>query len=184
MFRRKIRKYLPTSEHFDRLSWAQPLKRYLGHPNIWALNRKSVAGGVAAGLFCGLIPGPLQVPGALIWVIIARVNLPVAVAMTWYTNPLTIVPLYLLAVAYGDFLLGSAGQTKMHVVPEWDWSALGQSSSTMLDWMLSMGPSLAVGLPALALTLSVLGYVGVRLAWSLGVRLAVVKRRRKGTVVD
>ena len=36
------------------------------HPALWHLNRRSVAGGVAAGLFCGLIPGPLQMPGAAI----------------------------------------------------------------------------------------------------------------------
>ena len=177
MFRRKIRKYLPTVDHFDQLPWARPFKRFLGHPNIWALNRKSVAGGVAAGLFCGLIPGPFQIFGSLIWVLIARVNLPVAFAVTLYTNPITIVPLYILAVAYGDFLLGEIGQGTVHPVPDWNWSTSGDSAHAMLDWMLSMGPSLAVGLPALMLTLSILGYVAVRVAWNVGVRIAVVHRR-------
>ena len=181
MFRRKIRKYLPTPDHFDRLAWARPFKRFLGHPNIWALNRKSVAGGVAAGLFCGLIPGPFQIFGSFIWVLLARVNLPVAFAVTLYTNPITIVPLYILAVAYGDFLLGEIGQGSLQPAPDWNWSAWGDSTQAMLGWMLSMGPSLAVGLPALMVTLSILGYFGVRLAWNIGVRAAVVRRRRRNS---
>lgn len=177
MFRRKIRKYLPSVDHFDRLVWARPFKRFLGHPNIWALNRKSIAGGVAAGLFCGLIPGPFQIFGSLIWVVVAKVNLPVAFAVTLYTNPITIVPLYLLAVAYGQFLLGEMGEAKIQAAPEWNWSAWSDSTSAMLDWMLSMGPSLAVGLPALMVTLSILGYVSVRVVWNICVRIAVVRRR-------
>lgn len=179
MFRRKIRKYLPTVDHFDRLVWARPFKRFLGHPNIWALNRKSIAGGVAAGLFCGLIPGPFQIFGSLIWVLVAKVNMPVAFAVTLYTNPVTIVPLYLIAVAYGDFLLGGLGESNLHPIPEWNWSAWGDSTSAMVEWMLSMGPSLAVGLPALMVTLSILGYFSVRLTWNVGVRIAVLRRRKR-----
>tara|TARA_B100000530_G_C15933747_1_gene478121 strand:- start:1424 stop:2083 length:660 start_codon:yes stop_codon:yes gene_type:complete len=179
MFRRKIRKYLPTVDHFERLPWARPFKRFLGHPNIWALNRKSIAGGVAAGLFCGLIPGPFQIFGSLLWVLVAKVNMPVAFAVTLYTNPVTIVPLYLIAVAYGDLLLGGLGESNLPPIPEWNWSAWGDSTHAMVDWMLSMGPSLAVGLPALMVTLSILGYFSVRLAWNIGVRIAVVRRRRR-----
>lgn len=44
------------------------VRRYwpaLAVPDLRHLNRRSVACAVAVGLFCGLIPGPLQVPGAL-----------------------------------------------------------------------------------------------------------------------
>lgn len=179
MFRRRIRQYLPTPEHFDQLVWARPFKRFLAHPNIWALNRKSIAGGVAAGLFCGLIPGPFQILGALVWVLVAKVNMPVAFATTLYTNPITIVPLYLVAVAYGQLLLGGTGETGILAVPYWNWSDWSSSTHAMLDWMLSMGPSLAVGLPAFMVTLSLLGYVWVRMAWNIGIRIAVVRRRKR-----
>lgn len=179
MFRRKIRPYLPTPDHFDQLAWARPFKRFLGHPNIWALNRKSVAGGVAVGLFCGLIPGPFQIFGALLLTLLVRVNMPVAFVVTLYTNPITIVPLYLLAVAYGDLLLGEMGGGDVPPLPQWDWADWGASTEAFLGWMWSMGPSLAVGLPALMVTLSVLGYLAVRVTWNIGVRLAVVRRRQK-----
>ena len=54
----------------------------------------------------------------------------------------------------------------------------------MLDCMLYMGTSLAVGLPALMVTLSVLGYFSVRLAWNIGVRIAVVRRRKRRLAVE
>ena len=38
---------------------------------------------------------------------------------------------------------------------------------------------LAVGLPALMVTLSILGYFSVRVAWNIGVRMAVLRRRRR-----
>ncbi|HEX4918126.1 MAG TPA: DUF2062 domain-containing protein [Limnobacter sp.] len=172
MFRRRIAQYLPTYDLFDRLPWARPFKRYLGHPNVWALNRRSVAGAVAAGLFCGLIPGPFQVFGTLLWVLVAKVNLPVAVVTTLYTNPITIVPLYVFAVAYGQFILGGVADASMAPVPPWVWSQWQASLAAYMNWMLDLGPALAVGLPATMFTFAVLGYCTVRLAWRAGVVFA------------
>ena len=58
----------------------------LFHPALWHLNRRSAAGGVAVGLFCGLIPGPLQMLGAGIACVLFRVNLPVSLVTTLYTE--------------------------------------------------------------------------------------------------
>jgi hypothetical protein len=76
---------------------------------LWHLNRRSAAGGVAVGMFCGLIPGPLQMLGAGIAAVLFRVNLPTALLTTLYTNPLTIVPLYLVAYKIGSLALGAGG---------------------------------------------------------------------------
>ena len=54
-----------------------------------------------------------------------------------------------------------------------------RAADAMVEWMLSMGPSLAVGLPALMVTLSILGYFSVRLTWNVGVRIAVLRRRKR-----
>src|SRR5258706_16166985 len=84
------------------------LGRWLHHPNLWCLNRGSVAGAVAIGFFAGLIPGPFQMLGAALLAVPLRKNLPVALLMTLFTNPLTILPLYVLAYGYGSPLLGGA----------------------------------------------------------------------------
>ena len=64
--RRQIRNLLPDHESIRSNRWLAPFENTLLHPRLWHLNRHSAAGAVAAGLFCGLIPGPLQMLGAAI----------------------------------------------------------------------------------------------------------------------
>ena len=92
--RKHLRKFLPDHEAIRANRWLAPFENTLLHPRLWHLNRHSAAGGVAVGLFCGLIPGPFQMLGAAIGAVAFRVNLPLALLTTLYTNPLTIVPLY------------------------------------------------------------------------------------------
>jgi len=159
--RRKFwRKYLPEPEQVLARKWAAPFRPWLGHPNLWHLNRHSVPGAVAIGLFCGLIPGPVQMLGALICAIPLRKNIPVALAVTLYTNPLTIVPLYLIAYAYGSAILGHPGPDRPVAPFQWDWSL-----QAFWQWAMSLGKPLGIGLVALALTLAVLGYFITELAW-------------------
>lgn len=182
VLRKYFRKYLPTTESIHANRWLGAFVRLLDHPGLWAFNRRSVAGAVAIGLFAGLVPGPLQMVTAALLAGPLRRNLPVALLCTLYTNPFTIVPLYVLAFGYGQWLIG----TGEHRIPEpftTDWSQLSASLAGLLDWTLSLGKPLAVGLVALALTLAVLGYLAVDLGWRAWVRLqwrARAARRRKG----
>lgn len=162
--RKFIRSRLPSHETIRKNRWAGFFGAWLHHPNLWHLHRRSVAGGVAAGLFAGLIPGPLQMIGAAILAVLFRVNLPVALATTLYTNPLTILPLYALAYAYGAWVIGyRGGMTPVHLeLPQMDWS---NWTSVLPQWFVSLGKPFAVGLPLLAITLAVLGYVTVRVLW-------------------
>jgi hypothetical protein len=99
--------------------------------------------------------------------------------MTFYTNPLTIVPLYLLAYGYGTLLLGG-GNARPKIEPfEMDWGNFLDSMGRMLDWMLSLGEPLLVGLVALAVTLAALGYAAVQLGWRVYVVLAWRARRER-----
>ena len=177
MPRKLFRKYLPRPEDVLAKPWCAPFRPWLVHPNLWHLNRRSVAGAVAIGLFAGLIPGPFQMLGALLLAVPLHRNLPVALAVTFYTNPFTIVPLYLLAYGYGRLLLGNANNA--NVVPfEWDWSNFLGSIQGLWHWTLSLGKPLGIGLVALALTLAVLGYLAVDLGWRAHVRLAWRNRAR------
>ncbi|MGA0033607.1 MAG: DUF2062 domain-containing protein, partial [Burkholderiales bacterium] len=101
MPRKFFRKYLPSHQSITHNRWIAWCRPWLGHHNLWHLHRRSVAGGVAIGLFAGLVPGPLQIISGVILAILFRVNLPVAALVTLYTNPLTIVPLYYVAYRYG-----------------------------------------------------------------------------------
>jgi uncharacterized protein (DUF2062 family) len=179
MPRKYLRKYLPDAHGVRSHRLVSKFGTLLHHHNLWHLNRDSVAGAVAIGLFAGLVPGPFQMLVALLLAIPLRRNVPVALFTTLYTNPLTIVPLYVVAYEYGALLLGR-GANKVAIKPfEFDWTSFFESTRAMLDWMLSLGKPLAVGLVALAFTLAALGYVAVQLGWRAYVRLAWRARRNR-----
>lgn len=165
--RKFFREKLPGRDGVLQNRWLRPFRRWLQHPNLWHLNRRSVAGGVALGLFCGLIPGPLQMLAAALLAMWWRVNLPLALATTLYTNPFTIVPLYLLAYRIGSFVAGAPTLQAVADFPEWRW---GDGLNQWWQWMLALGQPLLIGLPLLAIGLSVIGYFAVRLAWRLTVQ--------------
>jgi uncharacterized protein (DUF2062 family) len=176
MPRKLFRRFLPDRAAVRSNRYLAWCTGWLDHPNHWHLNRDSVAGGVAIGLFSGLIPGPLQMLTAALLAIPLKRNLPVALVTTLYTNPLTMAPLYLLAFSYGKLLMG-ANHHPVKVAPfEWDWAHWIDSSQALFHWMVSLGAPLAIGLVALALTLAALGYAAVQVGWRLHVMLAWRRR--------
>lgn len=177
MPRKFFKKYLPSHESVRDNRHIARFGGFLQHPNLWHLNRRSVAGGVAVGMFSGLIPGPLQMLTAALLAVPLRVNLPVALATTLYTNPLTIGPLYVLAYLIGRQILGGGGAA-FSPPPEFQWSQLSASLDAFLLWTLSLGTPLAVGLVALALGLAALGYACVQIGWRAYVIRAWRKRRQ------
>ena len=166
MPRKFFKKYLPNHETVRNNKHVARFGGLLQHHNLWHLNRHSVAGGVAVGMFSGLVPGPLQMLCAALLAIPLRVNLPVALASTLYTNPFTIGPLYVLAYLIGRLLIGGEGGVLVPP-PELEWSQLGDSLAAFVRWSMTMGTPLAVGLLTLALVLAALGYACVQLGWRL-----------------
>ncbi|MCX8086933.1 MAG: DUF2062 domain-containing protein [Rhodocyclaceae bacterium] len=172
-----LRRYLPDHAAVHDNRWLAPFKNTLLHPRLWHLNRHSVAGGVAVGLFCGLIPGPFQMLGAAICAVIFRINLPLALITTLYTNPVTIVPLYLLAYGIGRLILGEAAP--FTPPPELTGLDLIGWTRELAGWLISLGAPLALGLVLLASSLALTGYLGMRLAWRLWLVRAWRRRARR-----
>ena len=178
MPRKYFRRYLPSHEQVRQNRYIGRFGRFLHHPNLWHLNRASVSGGFAIGLFAGLIPGPLQMLTAALLAILLRVNLPVALITTLYTNPFTIVPLYIVAYYLGSMLTGVPAGAVVHP-PDFDWSAIGESIRVLASWSLSLGPPLAIGLVTLALLLAAVGWCLVQVAWRAWVVMQWRQRRRR-----
>lgn len=181
MPRHLIRRFAaPLQPAVDRLTSSPTVRRFapaLTDPDLWHLNRRSTARAVAIGLFCGLVPGPLQVASALVICLWIRANVPLAVIATFYTNPLTIAPLYLLAYQYGRLFVtdGSAVPPTFQVPAG---SGLAGYLPALIDWMLALGKPLALGLVLLAATLATLGWIAVRVAWRWHVVRAWQQRAR------
>ena len=181
MPRKFFRKFLPDHEAVKQnryIAWFGP---WLQHHNLWHLHRRSVAGGVAAGMFAGLIPGsnPVQFTAAALLAVIFRVNLPLAVFVTLYSNPFTVVPLYFIAFKLGQLALLETGGSPPPLAFELDGKGYMEWLSAGFDWLLSVGKPLLIGLPLLAVLLAVVGYFAVDWAWRLHVRYKWRLRRRQ-----
>ena len=96
--------------------------RYLRHPRIkkypwlvaitkplfdrilWQPCRRTVAGGLSIGLFCAMLPIPFQTLLAALACMRARVNIPIAMATCWISNPITHPPLIVLQLNLGNWI--------------------------------------------------------------------------------
>lgn len=174
--RKPLRKLLPDHEAIRGNRWLRPFESSLLHPRLWHLNRHSAAGAVAAGMFCGLIPGPFQMLGAALCALVFRVNLPLALFTTLYTNPFTIVPLYVVAYQIGRLVTGAGAG--FVAPPEFTWGDLPGWITAMAHWTLGLGKPLGIGLILLATALALVGYGFTRAAWRLYLVRAWRRRQR------
>jgi len=178
MPRKYFKKYLPTSESIKGTRFLRLFGPLLRHHNLWHLHRRSVAGGVAIGLVTGLIPGPFQIISSAILAIVFRVNLPVAVLTTFYTNPFTFIPLYILAYNIGAVVTGEKPQAVVAPEFHWNWVDLSNLIPSLMQWMSSLGHTLLIGLLIQCTLFAVIGYFSVRWLWRLYVVRQWRSRRR------
>jgi uncharacterized protein (DUF2062 family) len=170
--RKHLRKFLPTPEaifQYRILRWMEPV---LGHPRLWHLHRRSVALGVAIGMVMGLIPAPVQMLAAVVFAIPLRANVPAAAAATWYTNPLTFIPLYLLAYQIGQWVTGDTAPAAIPPEMQWTFSGIADAIPQMMHWMEAAGTTLLIGLGIQSLLFAIAGYVLTMLAWRITVQWA------------
>lgn len=167
MPRRYFRKWIPSHATISENRYMVKYGHWFTHHNLWHLHRRSVAGGVAVGLFAGLIPGsnPVQFAAAAALALGFHVNLPLAVIVTLYSNPFTVVPLYVAALSLGRIVLGDSGAALPDLTPNFDGKGFAEWLPATLEWLASLGKPLLVGLPLFAILLSALGYVVVRIFW-------------------
>jgi len=179
MPRKHFRRFLPSHEKIRGNRYIAFLGPRLHHPNLWHLNRRSVAGGVAVGMICGMIPGPIQTISAVVLAVMLRVNLPVALAASWYVNPFTVAPLYYLAYKIGVLLTGEGASASLHPAVHLTLHNLGDWIPLLFGWVTELGKPLLVGLAALGIALATAGYFAVLGAWRLYVVIGWRRRQRK-----
>ncbi len=161
-FKRVLQRYLPQRHAIHSHRSLKFLGDRLHDPLLWHLNRHAVAGGISVGLFVAFIPIPLQMVLAAIVAIALRVNVPAAVLGAWFTNPLTMAPVFLLSYRIGAFLLRqSASVTDFEISLPWLRETLDHTWQPLLLGSLVLGVLCAV-----------LGNILVRVLW----RLHLVRR--------
>jgi uncharacterized protein (DUF2062 family) len=164
MPRHLIKRYAPDPKALKKHKYLRHLGTLLHDENLWHLNRRSVAGGIAAGLFWAMIPIPIQMVTAAFSAVFFRVNLPISVALVWLTNPITMPAVFYFNYLVGNWLLGSppdAGQFQPSL--EWFSREIGAIWAPLYLGSLVLGTLLAG-----------LGYGLMRIYW----RWHVLKRFR------
>jgi len=75
---------------------------------IWRMDRFRLANGLTLGLFIAFTPTiPFQMLLCVIGAIILHVNLPIALAACWITNPVTAIPIFVAAHKLGRRVLAN-----------------------------------------------------------------------------
>ena len=171
MPRNLIRRFLPHRDTLRDHSHLRWLGTLLHDPNLWHLNRRSVSGAFAIGLFCAFVPVPFQMALAAMISILARANLPVSVVLVWVTNPLTMGPLFFFAYKVGTWILGTPPPVETaEMVEAVQVSALQWFTGEIkANWKPFLLGSLVCGSVS-----ALVGYVTIRVSW----RLHLVRRLR------
>ena len=101
-FTRLSKRFSHNREH----PWyLKPFDYLLSHPVYFSAGRRSVSGGIALGLFVGLLPLPAQTAIAVLAALLLRINVPLAAVSVWITNPITFGPIFYLEYRIGAALL-------------------------------------------------------------------------------
>lgn len=166
--RNLFKRYLPHKEHLQKHGGLHLFSDYLHDPNIWHVHRRSSAGGAAIGMFCAFIPFPVQTVMSAALAILFRMNLPIAVVFSLFSNPVTIPPLFFFAYQIGTKLLGLP-EKKVAFTFSWDWI----SNTFVHIW-----EPLLLGCFILGAISSLLTYLIIRLIWRL-TAVAKWEKRRK-----
>ncbi len=164
-----IRRYMPDHNTVRNHKHLKCFGTLLHDPNLWHLNRRSVSGAFAVGLFCAFIPVPFQMLIAAAVAIFFRVNLPISVGLVWITNPVTIPPMYYFAYKVGAWTLGEAPH-------EFEFEA---SSEWLMNELEAIWEPFLLGCLILGVVSALLGYAFIRLAWRLHIVQYLKKRRQR-----
>ena len=86
----------------------------------FAVNRRSVTGALAIGIFISMLPIPGHTAIAVVIALLTGVNLGVAALAAWVNSPLTLVPVFYFEYRLGAMLLGLPPQRWPEAVT-WEW---------------------------------------------------------------
>jgi uncharacterized protein (DUF2062 family) len=169
MARNLLKRFIPSPAAIK----SNPALHFLGDllhdPNIFHLNRHSVSVAMFWGLFVSLLPIPGQMPVAAACALFFRCNLPLAVALTWITNPFTMPFFFYITYQMGKLVLQTDPIVLSSPQLSWDWLA----NEFGHLWKPLLAGSVLTGL-----LFGGLGYFGMQLYWRWHVGYSWKKRSK------
>ncbi|MDH5378117.1 MAG: DUF2062 domain-containing protein, partial [Gammaproteobacteria bacterium] len=169
MMKKIIRRYIPDREKLKNQKSLRIFGDLIHSPNLWHLNKKSVSNAMSVGLLCAWIPVPFQMILAAVGALMFRANLPVSVALVWITNPLTMPPMFYFAYLIGAWIVDVPVQ---HIEFElsYEWLKTG---------LLRIWEPFLLGCAVVGVASSILGHIGMRVAWRMFVVRGWKKRQER-----
>jgi uncharacterized protein len=171
-------RYLPKNHTIKNDGYLKFLGNLLHHPGLWRFARLSVARGVAVGLFVAFIPLPMQMLIAAVLAAWFKANIPIAMAMTWITNPLTFIPINYSIYRLGKWLLGENNKIMITGI-NWNFHNWHDFWQSLGAWFLISGKSFLVGLPIVAFSMAFIGYILTLILWRMTATINRYMERRK-----
>ena len=169
MPKRLIKRYTPNHETIRNHKHLQVFGQLLHDPNLWHMNRRSVAGAFAVGLFWAFIPIPFQMIAAAATAIPTRVNMPISVALVWITNPITMPPMFYFTYLVGTWILGEPAMAG-NFEPTMEWFSHS---------MANIWQPLYLGSLVCALIAALISYLAIRGLWRMHIISNWKNRRAK-----
>jgi uncharacterized protein (DUF2062 family) len=177
-FRRSIFKTIRFLKHPRKLRDRPVMRWFARHfldKQVWKPTQHTLAGGTAVGMFITLQLLPIQTPSAVILAAIFRVNIPIAIALCWLSNPFTIPFLAWLEYAVGKWFLALYTTVPATPFPK-------QLPDSMVDaWVVlrEHAPVMLMGGILVGAVGALISYVATWGVWEVGSRMEIAKKLRE-----
>lgn len=166
---KRLKSLLPTPEKILESRTLKLFAPHLADARLWQFNRHSLNKAVYIGVLSAFFPLPGQMLLALIGALTFRANVPMALGLTWITNPLTTLPIF-----YAGYYIGA----KIIDVPMISLRLIGRMITDFSLWVLSDGANpfityrdsvsltaFCVGLTILAIVTSIVCGLAFKAIW-------------------
>jgi len=162
-----LQKFFPSPEQVKSNPSLRLLAPLFSKPNLWHINRRSVARAFFVGLFCAMLPLPFQMGIAAVLAFYLNSNVPISVGLVWITNPFTMPPIFYATYRLGAWMLDK---------PSRDFNI-----ELSVDWVLTelgaIWEPLLLGSVVAGLMCGVISYIGMNIVWRRHVLKNWEKRR-------
>ena len=169
MPRRFFRKFGFKRDKISQQWYLSPVRHLLQNPAYWGIRRKTVVPGFALGLFVAFTPIPAHTLLSVLLALVLRVNIPATIIGTLLMNPLTMVPMFVLAYRVGMYLLGIEPQPfEPELSIEW-----------LTHGFINVWQPLLLGCMLCGALASLIGFIGLDLLWRASLADYLAARRRR-----
>jgi uncharacterized protein len=106
MSRRYLRRLSRQYRQNEKPWYLRPFGALAAHPMYFAVNRRSVAGGLSLGVMASMLPLPGHTIMAVMLALLFGCNLGIAALGAWINTPLTMLPVFYFEYRLGRLFLG------------------------------------------------------------------------------